>query len=32
MPVVAAEMTAYNPDKTWTKTWTKADTEPEPAK
>jgi hypothetical protein len=27
-PVVAEEMTAYNPDKTWTK----ADTEPEPAK
>ena len=27
-PVVADEMTAYNPDKTWTK----ADTEPEPAK
>ena len=27
-PVLAEEMTAYNPDKTWTK----ADTEPEPAK
>jgi hypothetical protein len=27
-PVVAEEITAYNPDKTWTK----ADTEPEPAK
>jgi hypothetical protein len=27
-PVVAEEMTAYNPDKTWTK----ADTEPEPTK
>jgi hypothetical protein len=26
-PVVAAEMMAYNPDKTWTR----ADTEPEPA-